>query len=194
MDLRFMNVRLDELASIRSGFTVRRESRAEIGKEYRIVQIRNISEDGHLSFDNSSAVRMPDLSKEQLLIPGEVLMVAKGSKPRAAVYRQDDQPTVATSQFFILRPRKEIIAEYLACFLNQPATLRKLGESSTGTSISFLPKEALSQLCIPVPTIEIQTKIAKIYELGLKEQQLMTLLAGKRRQCMELSLQQMLQS
>jgi hypothetical protein len=194
MDFRFMNVRLDELASIRSGFTVRREYKTEIGQEYRVIQIRNISEDGQLVFENASIAKMPDLSKEQLLIPGEVLMVAKGSKPRAAVYRQNDRPTVATSQFFILRPRKEILSEYLACFLNQPATLRKLGESSAGSSIPFLPKEALSQLCIPVPMIEIQTKIAEIYELGLKEQQLMTLLAGKRRQSMELSLQQILQS
>jgi len=89
MDFRFMNVRLDELASIRSGFTVRREYKTEIGQEYRVIQIRNISEDGQLVFENASIAKMPDLSKEQLLIPGEVLMVAKGSKPRAAVYRQN---------------------------------------------------------------------------------------------------------
>jgi restriction endonuclease S subunit len=189
-----MNVRLSDLASIRSGFTVRRESKTEIGQEYRIVQIRNISDDGHLSFENPSLIKMPEMSQEQLLIPGEVLMVAKGSKPRAAVFIHNDRPTIATSQFFVLRPKKEISARYLACFLNQPDTLRNLGASSAGSSIQFLPKDALLQLSIPVPPIEIQNKIAEIHELGLKEQQLLTLLAGKRRQFMELSLQYVLRA
>lgn len=189
-----MNVRLGNLASIRSGFTVRRESKTQIGQEYRIVQIRNISEDGHLSFENPSVIKMPELSKEQLLIPGEVLMVAKGSKPRAAVFSHNDCSTVATSQFFILRPKKEIVAQYLACFLNQPNTLRNLRASSAGSSIQFLPKEALLQLSIPILPIEIQKKIVEIYELGMKEQQLLALLAEKRRQFMELSLQQVLRA
>jgi type I restriction enzyme M protein len=189
-----MKVRLDDLVSIRSGFTVRRESKTEIGKEYRIVQIRNISDDAQLYFDSSSLIKMPAMPQEQLLVQGEILMVAKGSKPRAAVYRQDDWPTVATSQFFILKPKKEILAEYLVCFLNQTNTLRILGAKFSGSGMPFLSKESLSQLSIPVPSIEIQIIIAALYELGLKEQQLMAMLAEKRRQAMELSLQQILQS
>jgi restriction endonuclease S subunit len=172
---------------------MRRESRTEIGQECLILQIRNVGNNGRMVLENPSTAKLAELPKDQLLTAGEVLMVAKGSKPRAAVFSRNDRPTVATSQFFILRPQRQITADYLSFFLNQPNTLRELGIKSSGSGIPFLPKEALSRLKIPIPPIEVQKKIVAIYELGIKEQQLWKLLSEKRRQLLELSLQHILQ-
>ena len=90
-------------------------------------------------------------------------MVSKGSKPRAAVFSRDDRPTIATSQFFVLRPQKKIIADYLSFFLKPTKYLARFGMKSSGSGIPFLPKEALSRLKIPVPPIEVQKKVVGIY-------------------------------
>ena len=42
---------------------MRRESRTGVGQEYRIIQIRNISEDGHLLLKNPSIDKLPNCPK-----------------------------------------------------------------------------------------------------------------------------------
>ncbi len=189
-----MKICLGDAVSVRSGFTVRRGSKTGMGVEFRLVQIRNVSEDGHLRFDNPSVIKLADLPKDHLLVRGDVLMVAKGSNPRAAVFAQDERPTVAASQFFILRPHEGIRPEFLSCFLNQPETLRFFETNSAGSGIPFLPKETLLKLRIPIPSLEIQKRIVRVYELGIQEQELLERIREKRRQLVELSLDHILRS
>jgi restriction endonuclease S subunit len=141
----------------------------------------------------SSLTTGPCVTANQILVPGEVLMTARGSKPRAAAFIQSERATVASSQFLVLRPSKEATAEYLCWFLNQPGTIRYFRAHLKGSGIPFLPKETLLELRVPLPPLPVQEKIVQIHKLSNQEQRIMGQLQEKRKELVGVWLQELIQ-
>jgi hypothetical protein len=54
-----------------------------------------------------------------MLKDGDVLFAAKGTKNFAAVFENHNEPSVASTSFFVIRPTdKKVLPQYLAWFLN----------------------------------------------------------------------------
>jgi restriction endonuclease S subunit len=137
------------------------------------LQSKHFDEYGQLH-----SVLRPDLlsegiSEKHMLKDGDVLFAAKGTKNFAAVFENHNEPSVASTSFFVIRPvDKKVLPQYLAWFLNNHTTQSLLKGQAIGTSIPSISKQVLENLEITVPGIEIQRAILQITSLRNKEKSL----------------------
>lgn len=137
------------------------------------LQSKHFDENGQLH-----AVLHPDLvaegiSEKHLLRDGDVIFAAKGYKNFAAVFENHNEPSVASTSFFVIRPTdQKVLSKYLVWFLNNHTTQTLLKGQAIGTSIPSISKQVLENLEITVPSIEIQKAILQITKLRNKEKAL----------------------
>ena len=137
------------------------------------LQSKHFDENGQLV-----AVLHPDLlaegvSEKHILKSGDVLFAAKGAKNFATVFEKHNQPSVASTSFFVLRLKNnQVLPEYLVWFLNNPQTQVLLKGQAIGTSIPSISKQVLENLEITIPRIETQRTILEITKLRNVEKSL----------------------
>ena len=173
--------KLADIAEVRAGYTFRKPEKGTELFPYPVIQIKDITPDGKLNSATVSTIFLPGLFDKQLVWSGEVVLSARGTRNRAAVYNGEFQEAVAGTQFWIIRPKKGgVLPEFLAWYLNQPQTQQYFAARTHGTYIGMIQKEAVNELRIPVPPIETQQKIVAVHELALREQGAMEQLKNKR--------------
>ena len=137
------------------------------------LQSKHFDEYGQLD-----SVLYPDLpaegiSEKHLLKDGDVLFAAKGTKNFAAIFENHNEPSVASTSFFVIRPTGNVVLpQFLAWYLNNPATQTLLKGQAIGTSIPSISKQVLENLGIPVPEIKTQKAIVEISKLFNQEKAL----------------------
>jgi restriction endonuclease S subunit len=138
------------------------------------LQSRHFDEYGQLHSELHPDLVANGISEKHLLKYGDVLFAAKGTKNFAAVFENHNEPSVASTSFFVIRPTdNKVLPEFLAWFLNNPATQTLLKGQAIGTSIPSISKQVLENLEITVPNIEIQKVILQITKLRNKEKSLL---------------------
>ena len=74
--------------------------------------------------------------------------------------------------FIISVKKADVLPGYLAWYLNQRPAQIYFDRNAGGTRIQVINKQLLSELEVVVPDLKTQEKIAKIYELHQREQDL----------------------
>ena len=137
------------------------------------LQSKHFDENGQLNSVLHPDLAAEGISEKHLLKDGDVLFAAKGTKNFAAVFENHNEPSVASTSFFVIRPAdKEVFPQYLAWFLNNHTTQTLLKGQAIGTSIPSISKQVLENLEIPIPDIETQKAIVEISKLRNKEKTL----------------------
>ena len=137
------------------------------------LQSKNFDEYGQLHSELHPDLVADGISEKHLLKDGDVLFAAKGTKNFAAVFENHNEPSVASTSFFVIRPTdNKVLPQFLAWFLNNPTTQNLLKGQAIGTSIPSISKQVLENLEIPVPEIKTQKAIVEISNLRNKEKSL----------------------
>lgn len=164
-----MKILVKDITSIHTGLFAKPGGTGELV----YLQSKHFNEYGQLH-----AVLYPELvaegiSEKHLLKDGDVLFAAKGTKNFAAVFENHNEPSVASTSFFVLRLfDQKVLPQYLVWFLNNPTTQKLLKTQAIGTSMPSISKQVLENLEIPVPNLEIQKAILKVFKLRDKEKAL----------------------
>ncbi len=181
---------LRDLADIQTGITLRGEAstRHDPNGTHRLIRIGDVSHDGFLALSSTTKVRLSETEVSKFsLKPGNVLLAARGSRLTAAVFDLDE-PSVAGSQFIIIRIRPQWLAlrsGFLAWYLNLPVIQEQLAASMRGTYIRSLPVSVLAMLQVPVPNAAKQDAITNLNDLRMQEKSLMEQLAHQRSQLID---------
>lgn len=137
------------------------------------LQSKHFDEYGQLHTVLHTDLSADGIAKKHLLKDGDVLFAAKGTKNFAAVFENHNEPSVASTSFFVIRPTdNKVLPQYLAWFLNNHTTQTLLKGQAIGTSIPSISKQVLENLEITVPKLEIQRAILQITKLRNKEKAL----------------------
>lgn len=137
------------------------------------LQSKHFDENGQLNSSLHPDLLADTISEKHLLRPGDVLFAAKGTKNFAAVYENQNTVAVASTSFFVIRlTDNNVLPEFLAWFLNHPATQKMLKGQALGTSIASISKAVLEELEITVPDNKKQKLILTIYQLRNTEKRL----------------------
>lgn len=161
-----MKSTINNICEIRFGFY----SQPVEGGNIPYVQVRQFDDQGRLMAEANDFIVLDQKSESHLLQDGDVLFVGKGNRLFAWCYRDAFGPYIASSIFFVLRPKKKIIyPEYLAVILNAPQTKAALLQIGSGTNIFSLRKSELGAFEIPLPLLEKQKKVAALTDLHQKE-------------------------
>ena len=183
---------LKDIATIRSGHLFREKIEPEANGPMRVIQVSDITPDARLSLDPLTRISVRGLKQNRHLEPGDCLFISRGPRKQAIAIAQMLENTIATSQFFVLRPDITILPEFLAWYINQRPAQRYIEEHSTGTSASLINLEALKMLPVEVPPSETQTRIVRIHQLSLREKELVEAIQTRRRAMVEMALLKMI--
>ena len=164
-----MKTLIKDITNIQTGLFAKP---AGIG-EVVYLQSKHFDEYGQLHSALQPDLLAERISDKHLLKDGDVLFAAKGTKNFAAVFENHNEPSVASTSFFVIRTvDKKVLPQYLAWFLNNHTTQTLLKGQAIGTSIPSISKQVLENLEITVPNIEIQRAILQITKLRNKEKSL----------------------
>jgi len=137
------------------------------------LQSKHFDEYGQLHSVLNPDLVAEGISEKHLLKDGDVLFAAKGTKNFAAVFENHNEPSVASTSFFVIRTTdKKVLPQFLAWYLNNHTTQTLLKGQAIGTSIPSISKLVLENLEIPVPEIKTQKAIVEISKLRNKEKSL----------------------
>ena len=188
-----MHKPLHSLAAIRTGHTFRGRITEDPQGDIHYVQIKDIKGQTQLRSETLPRTNWQGPAEPPMLGAGDILLPARGEYYDAVV-ADGAAPVVATSQFFVLRPRSDAVtADYLGWYLNRPEARSYFLTHRTGTSIPMLSKSSLGELPVPVPTLEVQHQILALQQLWEQEQELTELLLHNRERMLTGIFQQLLE-
>jgi restriction endonuclease S subunit len=174
-------VLLADIAEILTGYLFRSKLEQEEAGAYGVIQMKDVSRDGRIDWGGLARVNLALVKDSLLLKRGDVLLKAKGSSHGAAVVDRDVQDVIASSHLFILRVRGDaVLPEYLSWYLNEKPARHAIAQASVGTWIRHTPKEGISRLPVPVPSLEIQRQILCVDNLARRERELVDAIQEKR--------------
>ena len=151
-------MRLDDVADVRSGSLFDRGDATAF-----FVLAGDVTSRGLRLLSLSSGALPQKSGSTAALIAGDVVIALRGSTNAAAVVppvKGLSSPIFATLDVAVVRPKNGLHAEYLAWFLNLPATQETLAVSRSGSAAPRLPLTALKALEVPLPSLERQALIA----------------------------------
>jgi restriction endonuclease S subunit len=167
-----LKTRLGHIANIQTGIFAKPVSKGEIV----YLQSKHFNENGQLHSLLHPDLKADNITEKHLLRHGDVLFAAKGTKNFAAWYESKNQPSVASTSFFVIRLQEnfssKILPEFLVWLINHPVAQKFLKGKAIGTSIVSISKSVLEELEISIPDIKTQKAILKISQLHNTEKKI----------------------
>jgi restriction endonuclease S subunit len=160
---------LKHITSIQTGVFAKPIQKGEIV----YLQAKHFDKNGELTETLYPDLNIDSKIHKHLLKRGDVLFAAKGTKNFAAWYENEEMLAVASTSFFVIRLHdRNVLPGYLTWFLNHPSTQALVKGQARGSSIASISKAVLSELEIPIPNIQKQELILKIFKLRNNERNL----------------------
>ena len=173
---------LRNVVIIQSGYLFRSQIQNEEAGAYRVIQMKDILDDGALDFNGAYKINLPSIQDDYLLRSGDVLFKCRGEDNKAILIVDPPEKTIVSSHFYILRvSSRQLLPEFLAWYLNQPSAQGYFLKTSVGTQIRMISKKSLGEMEVSLPRVERQRKIVNLFRLYCREDQLLTAIREKRR-------------
>lgn len=174
-----MKTKLSNIAKVHSGIYAKPELEGNV----YYVQARHFDHQHQFNKNVKPDLKADGKIERHFLQPGDVLVAAKGNDHFAVEYKGIIKPAVASSMFIVIKPKSNsVLPSFITWFINQKKTQNVLADVSKGTALPSITNSDLGNIEIPVPTIEKQKLILQIYDLYLKENEILNQIHSLREQ------------
>ena len=100
---------------------------------------------------------------------GDLLIPARGTAIRIAIFEEQSYPVIASSNVIVIRANDgRLSTTFLKVFLDSPLGRKILLARQQGTTVMNISYKELNDIEIPLPTIEEQEEIANEYKHELE--------------------------
>lgn len=137
---------------------------------------------GELSNFKNTYLNSSDYDRENLLKENDLILAGKGLRFFAWAYQKKEGDCIASSLFYVIRPHKMLLGEYLAFYLNRTPVQHQLKLLASGAATPSLAKKELQNLSIEIPSLKAQKEMVTFSRLMQKEQQLYEQLIRRKKQ------------
>jgi restriction endonuclease S subunit len=172
-----MKAKIKDIATIQSGIYLK-----ELPKGDAVyLQIKDFDDLKLTDNQLRKTVIISENSSKHLLQKGDLLFAAKGTSNFCVKYPVEIGEAVASSAFFVIKIKSDnVLADFIAWFLNLPETLAWLRSRSVGSSIPSITKGMLEGLSLNLPNIQTQKKIVEFSKLQRRETELLSAISQNR--------------
>lgn len=155
-------IQLGEVAEIFRGKSVsKKDTNGGIG----VVNISNI---GQYEIDYNSMDKIDEVERKvqkYILQEGDVVIPARGTAIRSAVFHEQSYPCIASSNVIVIRPKDNVLKSlYLKIFIDSQIGNSMISSLQQGMTVMNVSYKDLNYLEVPFPYIEEQEKVAAEYE------------------------------
>ncbi|MCX5679711.1 MAG: restriction endonuclease subunit S [Candidatus Omnitrophica bacterium] len=176
-----MKKKISHFAEIKSGYLFKEGIQSDKEGNVSVIQLKDVNDRGVINLHELQRISSDKISSESFLAVGDVLLKAKTNHPVSALVNEQLPSTIATAHYFIISVKKtDVLPGYLAWYLNQRPAQTYFDKNAGGTRIQVINKQLLGELEVVVPDLKTQEKIAKIYELHQREQDLVDAIKEKK--------------
>lgn len=163
------------MMEVRAGHTFR--GKAEDGSRndgYKVVQIKDIREGG-VDFSVLPFAAVEPGKAKNILRSDDILIPLRGNRIEAVLLElPSDLSVITTNQVAILgAPREGVKSAYICWYLNSSEGHSQISRLKVGSVISNIGLKDLSDLLVPLPNPDTQTKIAKAYKNWICQKQIL---------------------
>jgi len=176
-------MKLKDCVTIYSGFLSRGKILTKANGSHRLIQARNVKSGIIDCSEHSLSYFDPELSsRDTPLQDNDILFMTRGIKNYVSLLTKVPEKILAAASFFIIRTSNpRINPVYITWYLNQPQSQYYFTQNSgSGVAMPVVRRNVLEQIDIPIPAIETQNRIAKLYYLMQDEEKLTIDLLKKR--------------
>jgi len=170
--MNILKARIKDIAKIQTGLYAKPEMQGNA----LYLQVKYFDEYGEINRHLKPDALVDEKMRKHILLDGDILFMAKGSRNAAVIFRSLSGEAVASSSFIVVRLnerfKSQILPEFLAWFINHPRSQELLKTHSKGSGIPSIALSGFSELEVTVPDIETQKSILTIQMLRTKEKQL----------------------
>lgn len=163
------NVKKQELGTVASIFRGKAVNKKDLHGSIGVVNISNI---GDYEIDYSSLDHLEEEERKvtnYLLQTGDLLIPARGTAIRVAIFKEQSYPCIASSNVIVIRSTDENLSTtFLKLFFDSPLGRKMLVTRQQGTAVMNISYKELNHIEIPLPSIEEQNAIAEEYEKELE--------------------------
>lgn len=137
------------------------------------IGVVNISNIGDYEIDYESLDHLQEEERKianYLLQEGDVLLPARGTAIRTAVFHEQTYPCIASSNVIVIRPdAKELNGYYLKIFLDSPIGNKLISGAQQGMTVMNISYKDLNVLEVPLPIMKKQQASVEEYLYELKQ-------------------------
>jgi hypothetical protein len=170
-------LKLSDIAEIYTGLP----SRECQGGNARFLRLSDVTE---LTQGKTPTLTRGDFSDVARAVPIQPCDVVVGARGAATDVCGADERIVGayiSLELYLIRPdTQKIHPSYLKTVLRLPTTQAALAAYKQGTGLTRIPKDALAQLEIALPTLATQSKIADLADLIEYQERLLARLANRK--------------
>ena len=149
-------MKINEFCTIRMGYAFRKRLEHMPGGSVKVIQPKNISVSGILSFEDDEPL-WTDVSSSNPLQSGDVLLVNRGRFAATVFNLHEPGPWIAPSSILILSIKdKSVLPEYVTLFFNSPNGQKLFRLHLEKTTVPLISAKNLATMDIPVPPLEKQ--------------------------------------
>ncbi len=155
-------VPLGEVAEIFRGKSV---TKKDINGMIGVVNISNIGQ-YEIDYDGLDKLNEEERKVQNYILrEGDVLLPARGTAIRTAVFHEQSYPCIASSNVIVVRPNGKMMnSTYLKIFIDSPIGNGLISSLQQGITVMNISYKDLKLLEVPFPAIGEQEKVAKEYE------------------------------
>ncbi len=192
--MNFNTVHLHDCAEVRPGFSAKGAIVNEPGGTVQVITAQHLTRGEPYRYrEEHKLLITPSRSAEKYLVePGDVLFMSRGSNNYAVLLQEVPRPAIAPLTFYILKPKSNIVPAYLAWLINQEPAKGRLNEIRTGAGTPMIPRQEFGEINIPLPSLDIQRRIARYADLQSRESMLLQQLVEETERLRRLIGQQLL--
>lgn len=163
------NVKKQELGTVTTIFRGKSVTKKEPNGSIGVVNISNI---GEYEIDYSALDHIEEEERKvanYILKNGDLLIPARGTVIRVAIFEEQSYPCIASSNVIVIRATDDSISTtYLKLFFDSPLGRKMLITRQQGTTVMNISYKELNNIEIPMPSIDEQKAIADEYTKELE--------------------------
>lgn len=172
-----VNKKLYEIANIQSGLVVnRKEAKSEdaIAHIYKRLNLRSINDFGAIDVEQLDDFNSIEQFEQHTLTHKDDIIIRMFAPICPALITEETEGLVVPSQLAIVRlkNKKKVLPNYLRYFLSQERITNKILLEEGWQTQRNIKISSISNLDIPLPSIEYQNKIVEITKLNVTRKQL----------------------
>lgn len=189
-----MKIKLEQIAQIRTGYTLREGLDKMSPGETRLIQMSHIEALKEGTIDSLKTINMKIRTPDWTVQEGDLLMKARGTEFIPVVIQKVLEGAVFTHPLLRIRiDRNQAVPEFIAWLISQANVQVQFQRLIAGTSLQTLKLEHLKALEIDLPPLHQQAKVKEIVQLMQQEQTLLSLIMSKRNRFISYSVEMLMQ-
>lgn len=157
-------IRKDIIGNVAEVFRGKAVTKKDPAGDIGVVNISNI---GEYEIDYSGLEHLQEEERKvsnYLLQEGDVVLPARGTAIRTAVFHKQGYPCIASSNLIVIRPNPKMLdSVYLKIFLDSPIGNKMISSAQQGAGVMNISYKDLRVLEVPIPPMETQQAVTKEY-------------------------------